>query len=118
MRIPSMACAALWISAGIADAQLVTEEIQLQSGWNAVWINLGPQPNDWQEILAQQHVQELGGVLGQPVVGLNVAELRRRPAACESYRTIARAAATRAMLAMPRAGCQSPANCPAFTLTD
>ncbi len=44
-----------WISvAGIAAAQLVTEDIQLQSGWNAVWLNLEPEPNDLVELLAQQ----------------------------------------------------------------
>ncbi len=54
MRIPWMACAAVWISAGIAEAQLVSEEIQLQSGWNAVWFNVAPQPSEIVDFLATQ----------------------------------------------------------------
>jgi len=50
-----MACVAAWVCvSGIAEAQLVTEEIQLQSGWNAVWVNLEPEPNDLEQILARQ----------------------------------------------------------------
>ncbi len=37
-----------------APAQLVTESIDLQAGWNAVWLNLQPEPNTVDEILAAQ----------------------------------------------------------------
>lgn len=37
-----------------APAQVVTEAIDLQAGWNAVWLNLDPEPNTLDEILAGQ----------------------------------------------------------------
>jgi hypothetical protein len=37
-----------------AGAQLVSESIDLQEGWNAVWVNVEPEPNTLDEILAAQ----------------------------------------------------------------
>lgn len=36
-------------------AELATETIDLQTGWNAVWLNLNPEPNDLGTILNQQN---------------------------------------------------------------
>lgn len=48
-------CAVMWaILSEVALGQLVTESINLQAGWNAVWLNLEPEPNTLDEILAAQ----------------------------------------------------------------
>src|SRR5262245_29538828 len=55
MRIQLTVCVLVWMSVSAdVSAQLVTEQIPLHSGWNAVWIDLEPEPNDLQLILAQQ----------------------------------------------------------------
>jgi hypothetical protein len=55
MRIPSILSVTVWVWVPVAArAQLVTEEISLQSGWNAVWVNLDPEPDNLEQILAQQ----------------------------------------------------------------
>lgn len=50
-----LGCAAVCGAWGaMAQAQLVTEEIPLQSGWNAVWFNVEPETNDVLAFLASQ----------------------------------------------------------------
>lgn len=52
----SLIVASIVVAAALnpASAQPVTETIDLQTGWNAVWVNLDPQPNTLNEILAAQ----------------------------------------------------------------
>lgn len=38
----------------VGKAQLVTESIDLDRGWNAVWLNVEPEPNDVATLLANQ----------------------------------------------------------------
>ena len=46
-------CTFVWLTASsLAPAQLVTESIDLQAGWNAVWLNVEPEPNTLDDILA------------------------------------------------------------------
>lgn len=55
MRIGLAACMVAWVAMpGVGMAQLVTELIDLRAGWNAVWLNLEPEPNTLEEVLAQQ----------------------------------------------------------------
>lgn len=39
---------------GVVQAQLVTETIQLEQGWNAVWFNVEPDPNELVDFLSSQ----------------------------------------------------------------
>lgn len=52
-RISSVICVATrFIASPPANAQLVSEEIPLQPGWNAIWINSAPEPDDLEQVLA------------------------------------------------------------------
>ncbi len=55
MGIKLAASTVVWlVMPEVGVGQLVTELIDLRAGWNAVWLNLEPEPSALDEILAQQ----------------------------------------------------------------